>query len=126
VHRAKVTANKAGIPELNCVSQRERNSTLERHKVAQMRLLPDNNIFSSCSYHQKCHTTYTTDFLPEQEEKCEENFKKNCFIEYHDVAHNETVEFCHTPLVKDCNLPGPVECRTEYESVCETRDESMR
>ena len=37
------------------------------------------------SYSQKCHTTYTTDFVPEQEEKCEENFKKNCFIEYREV-----------------------------------------
>ena len=37
------------------------------------------------------------------------------------VAHNETVEFCHTPLVKDCNIQGPIECVTEYESICETR-----
>ena len=97
------------------------------------------------SYDQKCHTTYTTDFEPQQEEECEDTFKKNCFIEYNkarysktivhralsvytkkdnthvQVAINETVEFCHTPLVKDCNVPGPVECKTEYESVCETR-----
>ena len=38
------------------------------------------------------------------------------------VAHNETVEFCHTPLVKDCNIQGPIECVTEYESICETRE----
>merc|ERR1711962_1677979 len=34
------------------------------------------------SYSQKCHTTYTTDFEPQQEEECEENFIKNCFIDY--------------------------------------------
>merc|ERR1712180_87573 len=54
------------------------------------------------SYSQKCHTTYTTDFEPQQEEECEENF-----------------EFCHTPLV--CDGEGPEECRTVYESQCETR-----
>ena len=42
---------------------------------------------NTCSYSQKCHTTYTTDFVPEQEEKCEENFKKNCFIEYREVCN---------------------------------------
>merc|ERR1712168_603123 len=30
------------------------------------------------SYSEKCHTTYTTDFEPQQEEECEENFRKNC------------------------------------------------
>ncbi len=73
------------------------------------------------SYDKKCHTTYTTDYEPQQEEECEENYKKNCFIEYKKVAHNVTVEFCHTPLVKDCNLDGPVECKTEYEAMCATR-----
>merc|ERR1711887_287746 len=50
------------------------------------------------SYTQKCHTTYTTDFEPQQEEE---------------------IEFCHTPLV--CDGEGPVECRTVYESQCATR-----
>merc|ERR1712180_434175 len=71
------------------------------------------------SYSQKCHTTYTTDFEPQQEEECEENFIKNCFIEYRKIASEERVEFCHTPLV--CDGEGPEECRTVYESQCETR-----
>ena len=71
------------------------------------------------SYSEKCHTTYTTDFVPQQEEKCEDNYIKNCFIEYKKVAGQETVEFCHTPLV--CEGEGPVECTTVYESECETR-----
>merc|ERR1712126_514059 len=71
------------------------------------------------SYSQKCHTTYTTDFEPQQEEECEENFVKNCFIDYRKVASTEQVEFCHTPLI--CDGEGPVECRTVYESQCATR-----
>jgi len=37
----------------------------------------DEQIECHHSYNQKCHTTYTTDFEPTQEEECEENFKKN-------------------------------------------------
>merc|ERR1712226_1528311 len=71
------------------------------------------------SYSQKCHTTYTTDFEPQQEEECEENFIKSCFIEYKKVASDEKVQFCNTPLI--CDGEGPVECRTVYESQCSTR-----
>ena len=51
------------------------------------------------SYSEKCHTTYTTDFEPQQEEDCEETFTKSCFIEYKKVASDEQIKFCHTPLV---------------------------
>merc|ERR1711970_74405 len=71
------------------------------------------------SYTQKCHTSYTTDFEPQQEEECEENFIKNCFIDYRKIASEEQIEFCHTPLI--CDGEGPVECRTVYESQCATR-----
>merc|ERR1711974_228674 len=71
------------------------------------------------SYTQKCHTTYTTDFEPQQEEECEYNFIKNCFIDYRKIASEEKIEFCHTPLI--CDGEGPVECRTVYESQCSTR-----
>ena len=50
-------------------------------------------LFNTCSYSQKCHTTYTTDFVPEQEEKCEENFKKDCFIEYREVYNTRGSTF---------------------------------
>merc|ERR1712168_1748301 len=71
------------------------------------------------SYSQKCHTTYTTDFEPQQEEECEENFVKECFIEYKKVASDEEVERCNTPLI--CDGEGPIERKTVYESQCETR-----
>merc|ERR1712038_2002194 len=73
------------------------------------------------SYSEKCHTTYTTDFEPQQEEECEENFVKNCFIEFRKVASQETVEFCHTPLKLEGG--GPEICKTVYESACTTRYE---
>ena len=41
-----------------------------------------------------------------QEEECQENFIKKCFIQYGKTAQNVTVTVCRTPLVKDCDLPG--------------------
>jgi len=75
------------------------------------------------SYDKRCHTTYVTNYESQQEEECEENFRKNCFIEYEKIAFNETVQICRTPLVKDCNVQGPEICRTEYESECWTKQE---
>ena len=75
------------------------------------------------SYDRRCHTTYVTNYEAQQEEECEENFRKNCFIDYEKIAFNETVEICRTPLVKDCDVQGPEICRTEYESECWTKQE---
>merc|ERR1711962_1367499 len=75
------------------------------------------------SYDRRCHTTYTTNYESQQEEDCEENFRKNCFIEYEQIAFNETANVCRTPLVKDCDVQGPEICRTEYESECWTKQE---
>ena len=35
-----------------------------------------------------------------QEEECEENYVKKCFIEYSKTAVNVTSKVCRTPLVK--------------------------
>merc|ERR1712106_1068807 len=75
------------------------------------------------SYDKRCHTTYITNYESQQEEECEENFRKNCFIEYEKIAIQETVAVCRTPLVKDCDIQGPEICRTEYESECWTKQE---
>merc|ERR1711990_157471 len=75
------------------------------------------------SYDRRCHTTYTTNYESQQEEDCEENFRKSCFIEYEQIAFNETATVCRTPLVKDCDVQGPEICRTEYESECWTKQE---
>ena len=50
-------------------------------------------------YSEKCHATFKTDFEPSQEQECSESFTKNCFIEFKDVATEEDIEFCHTPMV---------------------------
>ena len=71
------------------------------------------------SYSEKCHTTYTTDFQPQQEEECNENFRKNCFIEYKTIASEESVTFCHTPIILEGD--GAEVCETVYESACTTR-----
>jgi len=76
------------------------------------------------SYDKRCHTTYVTNYESQQEEECEENFRKNCFIEYEKIAFDETVAVCRTPLVKDCDIQGPEICRTEYESECWTKQEA--
>merc|ERR1712198_453978 len=55
------------------------------------------------SYDRRCHTTYVTNYESQQEEDCEENFRKNCFINYEKIAFNETVQVCRTPLVKKCD-----------------------
>ena len=41
-----------------------------------------------------------------QEEECDDNFNKKCFIEYKKVANNEKIQFCHTPLICDGEGPG--------------------
>ena len=75
------------------------------------------------SYDRRCHTTYVTNYATQQEEECDENFRKSCFIEYEQIAFNESVAVCRTPLVKDCDVQGPETCRTEYESECWTKQE---
>ena len=70
------------------------------------------------SYSEKCHTTYTTDFEPQQEEECNENFVKNCFIEFRKAASDEKVTICHTPI--ELVGGGPEVCQTVYESACTT------
>lgn len=78
----------------------------------------DDHITCKHSYDKKCHTTYTTDYEPQQEEECDETFTKSCFIEYKKVASEEPIKFCYTPL--GCEGDGPPEEKTVYESECVT------
>ena len=43
------------------------------------------------SYNKKCHTSYSMEYESQQEEECNDNYKK---------AQNVTVRVCVTPLVK--------------------------
>ena len=78
----------------------------------------DDHIECKHSYSNKCHTTYTTDFEPQQQEECSENFRKNCFIEYKKVAVDETVKKCNTPISSE---PGGEQCKKVTQSTCTTR-----
>ena len=51
--------------------------------------LSKKTITDSCT---RCHQTFVTQYESQQEEECEENFRKSCFIEYEKIAFNETVE----------------------------------
>jgi len=76
------------------------------------------------SYNRRCAKSLKTTYSPSQEEECEENFVKKCFIEYSKTAHNVTARLCRTPLVKDCEgSGGDVVCTTQYESECLTEQE---
>ena len=75
----------------------------------------------------QCHETYVTEFKPNQERQCEENFWKACKITFKERSFNYTLTTCMTPLVKNCDPPkgyGAPEpktvCKTWYESTCNT------
>ena len=108
-----VAAAKAGSDGKRCIDKVEMIEETEYDEVVQC----------DHSYDRRCHTTYVTNYESQQEEECEENFRKNCFIDYEKIAFNETVQVCRTPLVKDCDISGPEICRTEYESECWTKQE---
>ncbi len=78
-----------------------------------------------------CHETYVTEFRPNQEQVCEENFWKACKITFKEVGYNYTLKTCMKPLIKECDEPqqqgygAPKEepkivCKTWFESVCNT------
>lgn len=89
----------------------------------------ENDQVKEC-WHQnitQCHDTYITEFLPSQEQKCEETFWKSCKIDFKEVPFNYSLKQCHTPLVKQCDdypdkygAPGKTVCRTWFESECNT------
>ena len=58
-----------------------------------------------------------------QEEKCDENYVKDCFIKYEKAAVNATTKVCRKPLVRNCDVVSNEEiCSTEYETECVTRE----
>jgi hypothetical protein len=81
----------------------------------------DDSIECHHSYDERCHTTYTTDYEPQQVEDCDENFVKECHIEYENKAFDEQVEICNERPIRDCQgKEGPVTCETVYETECQT------
>ena len=63
----------------------------------------------------QCHDSYVTEFLPSQEQKCEETFWKSCKIDFKEKPYNYTMKQCHTPLEKDCRpMPKGNRCCLIY------------
>ena len=60
----------------------------------------DQEVTCQHSYNRRCAKSLVTVYKSQQEEECEENFVKNCFIEYSKHAVNVTARVCRTPLVK--------------------------
>ena len=77
----------------------------------------DQEITCQHSYDKRCAKSLVTVYNSQQEEECEENYVKNCFIEYSKFAANVTNKVCRTPLVKVSKLCIYVFCLiiTRYE-----------
>merc|ERR1711917_182568 len=75
------------------------------------------------SYSQKCHTTYTPDFEPQQEEECEENFIKNCFIDYRKIASEKKCtkwpkQVCTSAKANVKKYSPETECKKVPKELC--------
>ena len=71
-----VAASAPGPDGKRCIDKVEMVEELEYDDVVQC----------DHSYDKRCHTTYVTNYDSQQEEECEENFRKTCFIEYEQVS----------------------------------------
>ena len=90
-----------------------------------------------CSTVQYCTVHYHTRYHPQTQRRCEEEYQKDCRIEFSLVAENITQEVCEDPLVvEDCGeedisnsiLDGDVEdveCHMEYETECVREKEQI-
>ena len=94
-----------------CVDKEEINTSMKKKPIIE------------CKHKtvEQCHYTYITQFQPSQEEFCEENFKKNCFITFKPQVRNQTRKECYRPVEKLCNGQGKEVCETVYESACTTK-----
>ena len=54
--------------------------------------------------------------VPLQQEKCEENFKKSCYIDFVETPRTHEVEECNTNLTRNCDIEGEEVCTDEFET----------
>ena len=61
-------------------------------------------------------------FSASKVEICDENFVKECFIEYKPAATNETIQVCNERTVRDCDKEGKaLEAWLMAHAVCQLR-----
>ena len=80
----------------------------------------DDKLVCKHSYAEECHQSYVTDYKPQQQQECEETFRKQCFISHEEQASQEKVQVCNTPLI--CDSKGKEVCQIAHETRCETRN----
>ena len=91
----------------------------------------ENSLSCDHVHDKKCHTTYVTKFYPQQIEKCDEDFKKDCQIELKAITENKTHLACSEELfAENCEETEEdeelSECRTEFETQCITEEEHVQ
>ena len=70
---------------------------------------------------EECHTSYITQFRPQEEQKCVDRYEKSCFITFAKKSVTNTVQSCHRPVVKICDGTGNDTCSTVFETSCTTK-----
>ena len=113
--------NSNDSPNIKSLSSDEGNQRCIKKVIMVEETKYDDNITCKHDYKEQCYTTYVTDFRPEQKKNCEENFRKQCTIEFQKKALFETVTVCHIPL--ELQGDGPCLCKIVFESICTTRYE---
>ena len=77
-----------------------RDARIRTRDAATVARCAHNDLHTSLFYtFRRCHTTYVTTYDSQQEEECEDNFRKNCFIEYETIAFNQTAKVKQSPVV---------------------------
>lgn len=71
--------------------------------------------------YKNCYSAYKTVYKPQKTENCQDNFRKECLIEYENKANTEVVRICSTKVDRNCTIPGNKTCTIVQVTVCETK-----
>ena len=63
----------------------------------------DTEVSCDHTYKRTCYTSMVTTYSPSQEEECQEDYVKECFIDYDKAAVESTVVVCRKEMEKDCS-----------------------
>ena len=81
----------------------------------------DREVQCDHSYEEKCFKSTTTVYEPYQKEECDEDFIRDCFIDYEKTATENNIKVCNKKMIKDCGEEESVGYgREETETICST------
>ena len=129
----------SNIIELDPVELSKQSKRCVQKVVMEVKIEYEEVVECEHSYDKRCFTSLSTVFRPEQvsypclgnteqgnmfqEEQCNDNYVKDCFIKYEKAAVNTTALVCKKPLVRDCGVDSSEEyCSTQYETECSTQE----